>query len=222
MNSLHKDTIKFFKELKINNNREWFNDNKSRYTDIRESYISFLESVYPHICEFDPDLKGIDVRKSVFRINRDVRFSNDKSPYKTSIAGVLIAGGRRNFSERAGYYLHLEPEESIIAGGAYLPPSAWINRIRKEISADSETFRKIISENKFVRYFGVLSGDKLKSAPKGYSKDDPNIDLLRYKSFLAVNEISEQEVLSDGFGDHFIEVARALKPLNDFLNWQEE
>lgn len=221
MSNISADTFKFLEELNNNNNREWFTSNKTRYARIREDFILFLESVYPHLCEFDPALKGIDVRKSVFRINRDVRFSNDKSPYKTSIAGVIIEGGRKKFSEQAGYYLHLEPGKSIIAGGAYLPPSEWINRIRKEISSDSESFRKILDQKHFVRYFGVLSGDKLKSAPRGYDKDHPDIDLLKFKSYMAVNELSDKEVLSPEFTDHFIDVARTLKPLNDFLNWKE-
>jgi uncharacterized protein (TIGR02453 family) len=221
MSRIHKDTFKFLKDLKANNNRDWFNDNKKIYSEIREGFIGFLEAIYPRLCEFDPGLKGMDLRKSVFRINRDVRFSNDKSPYKTSIAGVIIEGGRRNFSERAGYYLHLEPENSIIAGGAYLPPSAWIKRIRKEIASDSDSFREIINDKNFVRYFGLLSGDKLKGAPRSYPKDHPDIDLLRYKSYMAVHELSKEEVLADNFGDRFIDVALALKPLNDFLNWEE-
>lgn len=169
----------------------------------------------------DPDLAGIDVRKSVFRINRDVRFSTDKSPYKTSLAAIIIEGGRRNFSEKAGYYIHLEPGNSMIGGGAYLPPSAWINSIRKEITSESETFRNIIHQKDFIRYFGVLTGDKLKSAPRGYASDHIDIDLLRYKSLMAVHELSKEDVLSERFKEHFIDVARAIKPLNDFLNWEE-
>jgi len=222
MNKLHPDTFRFLKEIKANNNKEWFHANKERYTDIRESFIGFLESVYPYLQEFDPELKGIDVRKSVFRVNRDIRFSHDKSPYKTSIAGVLIAGGRKKFSEYAGYYLHIEPGNSLIGGGAYLPPSQWLNKIRKEIAGDSIAFREILSSKDFVRYFGVLSGEKLKGAPRGYSKDHPDMDLLKYKSFLAVNEISEEEIMSETFADHFINVSKVLKSFNDFLNYNEE
>lgn len=221
MSNIHPDTFSFMKELKKNNNKEWFHAHKDRYTEIRESFIEFLESIYPYLQEFDPELKGIDVRKSVFRINRDIRFSKDKSPYKTSIAGVLIAGGKNKSSEHSGYYLHLEPEKSLIAGGAYMPVSPWLSRIRKEISSDSESFRTILESKSFIRYFGVLSGEKLKVAPRGYEKDHPDIDLLKYKSFTAVNEVSEEEVVSDSFAEHFITVSKVLKPFNDFLNYEE-
>lgn len=221
MTAIHKNTFQFLEELAQNNNREWFNSNKDSYIEIREALIAFLESIYPGLCKMDPDLAGIDIRKSVFRINRDVRFSADKSPYKTSIAAIIIAGGKRNFSERAGYYIHIEPGNSMIGGGAYLPPSAWINRIRKEIASDSETFRQIIGEKKFKKYFGELAGDKLAGAPRGFAKDHPDIDLLRYKSYLAVHELKPEDILSERFNKHFIDVASALKPLNDFLNWEE-
>jgi len=220
MPSLHQDTYSFFRELEKNNNRDWFRANKDRYTEIREAFTAFLEYLYPRLLEFDPELEGIDIRKSVFRINRDVRFSDDKSPYKKSIASVIIAGGRKKFSERAGYYLHLEPGNSIIAGGAYLPPSAWINRIRREIAADSASFRRIISQKDFVKYFSHMSGDKLKGAPRGYAKDHPDIDLLRYKSFMAVHELTEEQVLAASFSEHYLRVAMTMKPLNDFLNWE--
>lgn len=221
MSAIHKDTFRFLTQLSKNNNREWFNSNKEWYKEIREAFIAFLETAYPTLCEIDPDLAGIDIRKSVFRINRDVRFSKDKSPYKTSLAAIIIAGGRRNFSEKAGYYIHLEPGKSMIGGGAYFPPSAWLNRIRKEIASDSESFRKIISQKDFIRYFGVLTGEKLKSTPRGYAADHPDIDLLRYKSYLAVHELAKEDVLSEQFSRHYIDVVKAIKPLNDFLNWEE-
>ena len=216
---VNSDTFDFFIELKKNNNREWFAANRDRYTEIREDFISFLESVIPYLVEIDPEIKGVDTRKSVFRINRDIRFSNDKSPYKTAIAAALIGGGRKKFSERAGYYLHLEPGNSIIAGGAYLPPSNWIKSIRKEISTNSDEFREIIGSSGFKKYFKELEGDKLKGAPRGYDKDDPNVDLLRYKSFLAVNRINDKTVVENSFRDHFIKVSKELKPFNDFLNY---
>ena len=218
MKNIHPDTFKFLADLKRNNNREWFNSNKERYTEIRERFIEFLLDIYPGLIAIDPSIAGIDIRKALFRINRDVRFSDDKSPYKTTMAAVLIKGGKRNFSERAGYYIHIEQGDSLIAGGAYLPPSAWISSIRREISSDSEAFRDIIEKSSFKRLFGGLSGDRLKSAPKGYAKDHPDIDLLRYKSYLAVNQVSDKDVLSRGFAEQLITVAREIKPLNDFVN----
>ncbi len=217
---INSDTFIFLDELKKSNNREWFNANKTRYTLIREDFISFLESILPYLAEIDPEIKGVDARKSVFRINRDIRFSNDKSPYKTTLAGVLIAGGRKNFSEHAGYYIHLESGKSIIAGGAYLPPANWINSIRKEISANSDEFRSLISTPRFKKYGTKMEGEQLKGAPRGYSKDNPDIDLLRYKSFLAVNSVTDKFVTGADFSEHFINVAKELKPFNDFLNYK--
>lgn len=218
MESIHPGTFEFLKELMRNNNRDWFDKNRSRYIEIRERFIAFLEGVYPLLISLDPGIEGIDLRKTVFRINRDIRFSDDKSPYKNSIAAAVIAGGRKNFSEYAGYYLHLENGNCLIAGGAYMPPSPWISAIRSKIDSESSRFRSLISENAFVNNFGAIEGDRLKGAPRGFTADNPNIELLKYKSFLAVRNLSESEVLSEGFKDTFIESSRALKPFNDFLN----
>jgi len=218
MATIHPDTYSFLKELNKNNNRDWFNTNRSRYLEIREGFIGFLEDIYPELVAFDQEVQGADLRKSVFRINRDIRFSDDKSPYKTSVAAAIIAGGRRKFSEYSGYYIHLENGDSLIAGGAYMPPSPWISSIRAKIDRESSRFRSIIEAPDFVKNFGSIEGEKLKGAPRGFKADDPNIDLLRFKSFLAVRNLSEKEVLDRNFGSLFIETARALKPLNDFLN----
>lgn len=218
MEKIDASTFIFFRDLGRNNNREWFNANRERYNIIRESFIKFLEGVYPGLLAFDPAIEGIDIRKSLFRINRDVRFSDDKSPYKTTIAAALISGGRKNFSEYAGYYLHIENGNSLIAGGAYMPPSGWLSAIRSKIDRESELFRSIISDPVFTGIFGSLEGEQLKGAPKGFTRDNPNIDLLRYKSYLVVRNLTETEVLSDRFGEIFLETSKAMKPLNDFLN----
>lgn len=218
MATIHPDTFRFLKELEHNNNREWFTGRRSQYIEIRESFIGFLEGIYARLIALDPELAGIDLRKSLFRINRDIRFSEDKSPYKTTIAAAIIAGGRRNFSEYAGYYLHLENGNSLAAGGAYMPPSPWITAIRAKIDNEPDRFRSIINDRNFTGKFGTIEGERLKGAPRGYSSDNKNIELLRYKSYLAVRNFSESEVLSDEFEMLFLETARALKPLNDFVN----
>jgi uncharacterized protein (TIGR02453 family) len=218
MAGINTRTIDFLKDLKKNNNRVWFNDNKSTYIEIKEDFITFIERLLPGLAIIDPKLTGIEPRKTVFRINRDVRFSDDKSPYKSSIAAVLMAGGRKKFSERAGFYIHVEPGNSLIAGGAYLPPSGWISSIRKKISSDGNGFREIIGSQGFKRFFNEMDGDKLKGAPRGFTKDHPEIDLLRYKSFLAVNNLSDKDVLRSDLSEHFIKVSRELHPLNEFLN----
>jgi len=218
MAAIHPDTYSFLKELAKNNNREWFNSKRSRYLEIRESFIAFLEDIYPDLCAIDPELRGVDLRKSVFRINRDIRFSDDKSPYKTSVAAAIIAGGRKNFSEYAGYYIHLENGDSLIAGGAYMPPTPWISSIRSKIDKEAGRFRSIIESDEFTRNFNAIEGEKLKGAPRGFAADNPNIELLKYKSYLAVRNLTEKEVLDGNFRSVFLETSKALKPLNDFLN----
>jgi uncharacterized protein (TIGR02453 family) len=218
MPNIHPDTFKFLKDLNRNNNRDWFHANKERYSSIREGFIDFLNSIYPELKSIDPGIEGVDMRKTLFRINRDVRFSDNKSPYKTTLASVIIEGGKRNFSEQAGFYIHLENGNSLIAGGAYMPPSPWIGAIRAKIDKDPDSFRRIIENKNYKDTFGELEGDRLKGAPRGYKQDNPNIELLRFKSYMAVRQFSEQDVLSDKFGTYLLDTARAVKPLNDYIN----
>ena len=218
MKQINPDTFNFLRELSRNNNREWFTENKPRYQAIRSDFIAYMGRLVEGLGEIDESVKGIDVGRAVFRINRDVRFSNDKSPYKTAIAAAFMKGGKKNFSEYAGYYIHLENGRSLIAGGAYMPVGQWIKGIREKIQSESDRFRKIIYSKEFKEYFGTIEGEKLKSAPRGFRNDDPEIELLKMKSFLASRNFTEKEVLSPGFGEMFLNCARVLKPLNDFVN----
>jgi uncharacterized protein (TIGR02453 family) len=163
-------------------------------------------------------MKGLEAKSCVYRINRDIRFSNDKSPYKSHFGAFVVRGGKKNGDKFAGYYIHIEPGNSIVAGGAYVPPAPWLNAIREKIDEEPERFVKIINNKDFKKYFGEIDGEKLKKAPKGYPNDHPYIDLLRFKSYLVVNNISDELVLSDRYFEHTIDVIKAMKPFNDFLN----
>jgi uncharacterized protein (TIGR02453 family) len=163
-------------------------------------------------------MKGLEVKSCVYRFNRDIRFSNDKSLYKTHFGAFIVRGGKKNGDKYGGYYFHIEPGASIIAGGAYMPPAPWLSAIREKINEEPDRFIKIISNKEFVRFFGQLSGEKLKKAPKGYPSDHPNVDLLKFKSYLVVNEVTDDSVLSEKYFEHTIKVMKAMKPLNDFLN----
>lgn len=218
METIKKSTLDFLTGVKSNNNREWFNANRPHYLDAKENFESFVQQIIDKIVLFDPIIKGLEAKSCVFRINRDIRFSNDKSPYKSHFGAFIIRGGKQNGDKFAGYYFHIEPGKSIMAGGAYTPPSPWLSAIREKISERPQEFIKITSAKDFVKYFGSVDGEKLKTAPKGYPKDHPHIELLKLKSYLVVNEATDKLVLSNDFQDHVIKVFKTMKPLNDYLN----
>jgi uncharacterized protein (TIGR02453 family) len=217
MAQIKKSTLDFLKGLKNNNYREWFLANQPAYKDAKGNFESFIQELINEIVVFDPVLKGIEVKNCVFRINRDVRFSNDKSPYKSNFGAFIVKGGKKNGDKYAGYYFHIEPGESMIAGGAYIPPSPWLSAIREKINDEPEEFLRIINEKNFKKYFGTLQGEKLKTAPKGYPSDHPHIELLKHKSFLAMETVPDEKVLSPGYFEYVVNGFRAMKPLNDFL-----
>ena len=218
MVQINKSTLEFLNGLKKNNNRDWFLKNQSGYKEAKNNFESFVQDLINGVVAFDPIMKGLEVKNCVFRINRDVRFSNDKSPYKTNFGAFIVRGGKKNGDKFAGYYFHIEPGGSMIAGGAYVPPSPWLGAIREIISDEPEKFLKLIQAKDFIKYFGTLQGEKLKTAPKGYPSDHPQIELLKLKSYLAMNEVSDNEVLKPGFFEHVVNVFKVMKPLNDFLN----
>jgi uncharacterized protein (TIGR02453 family) len=186
--------------------------------DAKENFESFVQDIINKIILFEPVMNGLEAKSCVYRINRDIRFSNDKSPYKSHFGAFIVRGGKKNGDKFAGYYFHIEPGKSIMAGGAYSPPSPWLSAIREKISDTPEEFTKITIAKDFIKYFGKVDGEKLKTAPKGYPKDHPQIELLKLKSYLVVNEASDKMVLSNSFFDHVADVFRTMKPLNDYLN----
>lgn len=218
MNTIKKSTLDFLKSLKVNNNREWFVNNRSAYLEAKDNFEAFVQETINRIIDFEPIMKGLEVKSCVYRINRDIRFSNDKTLYKSHFGAFIVRGGKKNGDKFSGYYVHVEPGNSMIAGGAYMPPTPWLSSIREKIDEDADKLIKIIRTKDFIKYFGEIEGDKLKKAPKGYSTDHPNIELLRYKSYLVSNEVTDKDVVSNRFPEHVIEVCRAMKPFNDFLN----
>jgi len=218
METIKKSTLDFLASIKDNNNRDWFLANKSSYLDAKENFEAFVQEIIDHIIEFDPIMKGLEAKSCVFRINRDIRFSNDKTPYKSHFGAFIVRGGKKNGDRFAGYYFHIEPGASIMAGGAYTPPTPWLSSIREKISDNADELIKILKEKDFVQYFGELENEKLKTVPKGYSSEHPQIELLKYKSYLVVNNATDKIVLGKDFQKHVINVFKAMKPLNDYLN----
>ena len=201
---LNSNTIQFLSDLKYNNNREWFTDNKNRYEEARSDFENFIDALIDRIAEFDPSIRHHTASDCVFRIYRDVRFSKDKSPYKTNMGAHITAAAKRSeIHSRAGYYIHIEPEgHSMLAGGAYLPDAKWLKRIRERIDREADVLKGILSGADFKKYFGGIDGEKLKTAPKDFPKDHPEIELLKHKSFLATHKMDD----------------KALYPFDQFLN----
>lgn len=218
METIQKPTLDFIKQLTKNNNRDWILKNRPAYLSAKENFENFVQETIEQVVKFDPIIKGLEAKNCIFRINRDVRFSNDKSPYKTNFGAFIVKGGKKNGDKYAGYYIHIEPGKSFIAGGAYVPPAPWLSAIREKIDEEPERFIKIISNKDFIKVFGKLEGETLKKAPKGYPSDHPHIEYLKFKSFLAMNYVKDETVLSGNYCDYVLKVFKTMKPLNDFLN----
>ena len=210
------NVLKFLKKLEKNNNRDWFNANKDEYLGARDEFIAFVEKLIAGISKFDPEIIGVDAKKSVFRIYRDVRFSKDKSPYKLNFGASITPGAGKMSS--AGYYIHVQRKGSMLAGGKYMPEAKELLAIRNAIAARPKEFLKIEKSKKFKGYFGEISGERLKTAPKGFPKDHEMIEHLRLKSFIAYHsDIPQKTLLDPKYDKYALRVFKAMKPLNDFL-----
>ncbi len=208
---IDKNIFIFLKELKHNNSKEWFDENRNRYKELRNNFLDFVSVLILELSNIDLSLKHNEAKDCVFRINRDTRFSNDKSPYKTNMGAFITPGGRK--SGLPGYYLHLEPGSTFAAGGVYMPPSAELKAIRTTIFEEPEEYRKIIEGENFKKLFGEVAGDKLKTAPKGFPKDDPSIDLIKLKSYTVSHKVNEK-ILSDK--NAFVELMKIYSGMREF------
>lgn len=207
---LASQSLKFLKDLAANNNRDWFNENKAHY----EAAKTNVEALNQEIT------KGLSVNdviedNKLFRIYRDVRFSKNKDPYKTSFGTYFKRAGKLR---RGGYYLHLEPGNTFVGGGFWDPNADDLKRIREEFAADDKPMRKILADKTFIKFFGKLQGDELKTAPKGFDKEHPAIDLIRRKQFLVSRKFSDQEVLSANFAKDVVATFEAMRPWFDYMS----
>ncbi len=209
-------TIDFLEELRFNNNKTWFDENRKRYEQARAAFEALVSDIIQHFAPVE-DLGKTAAKDCMFRINRDVRFSKDKTPYKLNM-GALIGNGGRKTTERS-YYLNIEPGNSFIAGGVYAPLPEHLKAIRETIAQDNgKKLTSIVNHADFKRYFGAMEGEVLKTAPKGYAADHPAIDLLKRKQFLASHKLDDADVLKENFAAHFITVSTALKPFERYFN----
>lgn len=212
---IHPKTFSFLSNLARNNNREWFNENKSEYESARKNVLDFIEELIEKSSEFDPEIIKIDASKALFRIYRDTRFSLDKTPYKTNFG---IGLGFKQSKAGAGYYLHLEPGKSFVAGGVYHPESSVLKKIRQEISSSKDEFIQIIEHDDFRNNFRGLSVEnKLQRVPAGFDKDHPMAEFLKLKNFNVSHPISDEVLMSDQAVTEVVRIFKSIKPLNDFL-----
>lgn len=214
MSTITKSNLEFLQTLKQNNNRDWFTNNKDVYEKHHIETINFADAVLNEMRKHD-NIETISGKKSLMRIYRDVRFSKDKSPYKTNWG---IGFSRATKLLRGGYYVHISPGESFVGGGFWNPEPADLQRMRKEISLSPKEFRAILNDKTFKNTFGELQGEKLKTVPKGFEKDDEAIDLLRFKQFLISKKFSDKEVLEPGFYKKVNETFKAMRPFFDFMS----
>jgi uncharacterized protein (TIGR02453 family) len=208
-------TLDFLRDLRNNNERTWFNANKKRYEQARAAFESIVSEVIGRFDGID-DLGGITAGDAMFRINRDVRFSPDKSPYKTAMGALLGTEGRK--STGRSYYLQIQPDGgSLLAGGLYAAMPDQLAAMRQAIAADARPLQEILAAPDFVKYFKTMDGEQVKTTPKGYSKDHPAIDLLRYKQFMATHPLTDEQVTGGDLVDHVLDVYRAMKPFVTYL-----
>lgn len=207
--------LNFLKALKKNNNRKWFDAHKANYLFEHEHIIAFAEALLWEMNSHD-HIETASGKKSLHRIYCDVRFSHDKTPYHTHWGGSF---SRATKKLRGGYYYHIEPGNTFIAGGFWRPDPPDLKRIRDEIAYDAAALRKIITSKKFIKAFGAIRGEKIKTSPKGFSSNHPAIDLLRYKQFIIKHKFSDKETLS---GNFLKEVNAAFKMMRPFFDYMSE
>ncbi|MCU4174761.1 DUF2461 domain-containing protein [Carboxylicivirga sp. N1Y90] len=206
----------FLKDLKVNNNREWFAEHKPRFQAAKLSFENSIQQFIEMIHKEDPSIGLPAPKDCVFRIYRDTRFAKDKTPYKTNMGAYVVNGGRK--SPMGGYYIHIEPGASFVAGGIYCPPSDVLKKVRKEVYNFSDEFKEIIYDKQFKKLFPSLYEDKLKMAPKGFPKDFEDVDLLKYKSYIVSQELKDEELTGEKAKSILTKAIKTLRPLNDFIN----
>ena len=211
-----KNVLPFLEELKENNDRDWFQQNKSQYLEAKMEFESFIGDLIPQLAEIDKDIAGLEARQCVFRIYRDVRFSPDKSPYKLNMGAAMTKGGRK--SPFATYYVHIEPGNVFAGGGIWMPHAAALKAMRQEVYYNADEFKKILGSTEFTKHFSGLDGDKLKRPPRDFPADFPDIELLKYKSYIVGGRIDDTILPSGDLQGKLLEFFRALYPFNRFIN----
>lgn len=216
---IQPSTLKFLKALKKNNNKPWFDKHRNEYEGARSDFERFIQVVIDKHSKNDVDLKELVARKCLFRINRDIRFSKDKTPYKKNFAASLDKGGKK--SGLAGYYFHLEPGHSFLAGGLWMPEAEALKKLRQEIDYCCDEFRKIVEAKKFKSLYGGLytgEGVQLSKIPRGFDNDNPAAEYLKFRSWLVLADIPDSILTSKELLKRTVDAFAIMQPFIKFLN----
>ncbi len=214
---LQSSTLTFLNNLKKNNNKIWFDEHRKQYNQAREDFLLLVGSLIKNIAAFDPPIGNLSAKECIFRINRDVRFSKDKTPYKNNMAGYFNKGGKK--SNGAGYYLHIEPGKSFVAGGIWMPEPGVLANMRQEIDYNFEVWKSIVTNHSIRKIFTEgVKGEALTRPPKGYDESNPAIEYLKMKSFIISKPISDTTLRSKTVSKEVAKIFQAMKPMIDFIN----
>lgn len=214
-----QEIYRFLKELQQNNNREWFHANKEWYLAVKAEHEAFINRLIPALAAVVPDVEGLDAKNCIFRIYRDTRFSSNKEPYKTHIGAFMVKGGR--MSPRGGYYVHLEPGNSLFGGGIWGPEPLLLKALRQDVYDNVDEFTGIIRDKEFAKYY-TLEGEKLKKIPPMFPKDFPEGELLKYKAYTVSNPVPDSFFEGDDVIERVVERLKLMQPFNQFLNYTVE
>lgn len=213
---LHPDTFQFLAELRENNHKAWFDENRNRYQTIRQHVVAFVASVIDGVSAIDTSLPPMEASKQLFRINRDIRFSKDKSPYKTNMGAYFAPDGKDGVM--AGYYIHIEPQGCFLAGGCYMPPPPVLRNLRNYIAYAHKDFAALVQQPEFIEYFGKVTGESLASVPKGFDKEHPAAEWLKLKSFTVSHRLPDEVLLSSNATETVLNGFQLMRPFIAFIN----
>jgi len=212
--TINKDSLKFLKDLSANNNRDWFSQNKERYLAAHSNIVDFADALIAEMNRHD-HLETTSGRKCLFRIYKDVRFSKEKTPYNKNWSGSLQRATKKL---RGGYYFRIEPGNSRVVCGFFGPNPDDMKRIRQDIDTNYDDWNKLLAHKQLVKTFGTITGEKVISAPRGYTKDNPAIDLLRHKQFLFKLSFTDEEVIRPDFLHRVSDTFKNVRPFFDYMS----
>jgi uncharacterized protein (TIGR02453 family) len=213
---LQPGTITFLTKLNKNNNKNWFDEHRKEYETAKKDFEGLVTQLHSELCRSEPGMSEQKPKDCIFRIFRDVRFAKDKTPYKNHFGAYFSRAGRK--APDAGYYIHIEPGKSFLAGGLWMPEGPLLKATRQEIDYNFEELKAILNQPQFKKHFKKLEGEALKTLPQGYSADNPAIDYLKLKSFIVTTPIDDKDITSKTFVLKVVKLFTVMKPLVDFLN----